>query len=80
MKGVECVEAPCVTCTPCQPGFYKAAVSTDPCEACPANTYVETEGSTALSLCYGMSGQVIDAGSRRVRAAGEHAPATRSTT
>ena len=40
-----------MTCTPCQPGFYKAAVSTDECVPCPANTYVETEGSTALSLC-----------------------------
>ena len=40
-----------MTCTPCSPGFYKAAVSTDECVPCPANTYVETEGSTALSLC-----------------------------
>ena len=31
IKGEECVAAPCVSCTLCQPGFYKAAVSTDEC-------------------------------------------------
>jgi hypothetical protein len=52
VKGEECVTAPCVTCSPCQPGYYKAAVATDPCAPCPANTYVEvSSGSSALSSC-----------------------------
>ena len=50
-KGEECTNATCVACTPCAPGAYKAAISTEPCAPCPASTYVETEGSTALSLC-----------------------------
>ncbi len=40
-----------MTCSPCQPGYYKAAVATDPCAPCPANTYVEVSGSSALSSC-----------------------------
>jgi len=39
IQGKECVAAPCVTCTPCNPGYYKAAVSTEACGPCPVNTY-----------------------------------------
>jgi len=39
MQGEECVAAACVTCMPCNPGYYKAAVSTEACGPCPVNTY-----------------------------------------
>ena len=51
LKGAECVSAPCIACTQCKPGFYKAAVSTDACLPCPANTFNPTSGGQALSLC-----------------------------
>ena len=51
MQGEECVDSSCVTCTECAPGFYKAAVSTEACSACPANTYRETSGATELGNC-----------------------------
>ena len=76
-KGFDCVNTSCVTCTACSPGFYKAAVSTEPCAPCPTNTYVETEGSQALSSVRHVRPSHRRA--RQVRAAGEHAPATRST-
>ena len=53
-KGEECTESSsCVTCSECQAGYYKAAVSTDPCVACPANTYRETTGASDLGMCLG---------------------------
>jgi len=51
MQGEECVDSSCVTCTECAPGFYKAAISTEACSACPANTYRETSGATELGNC-----------------------------
>ena len=50
-QGEECVLEVCETCSPCQPGYYKAAVATDPCMACPANTYRSISGATELSNC-----------------------------
>ena len=50
-KGEECTNATCITCAPCQPGYYKAAVSTDACLACPADRYRETAGASDLGLC-----------------------------
>ena len=47
------MDSSCVTCTPCAPGHYKAAVSTEACDACPANTYRETPGATELANCKG---------------------------
>ena len=47
------MDASCVTCTPCAPGLYKAAVSTEACEACPKDTYRETPGATELGNCVG---------------------------
>ena len=51
MQGEECLGSSCVTCTECAPGFYKAAISTEACSACPANTYRETSGATELGNC-----------------------------
>ena len=53
MQGEECVDSSCMTCTPCAPGHYKAAVSTEACEACPKDTYRETPGATELGNCEG---------------------------
>ena len=50
-KGEECTSKWCSTCTPCAAGYYKAVVGTEPCMACPANTYAEDTGATALILC-----------------------------
>jgi hypothetical protein len=50
-KGYECVNAPCVTCSLCVPGYYKAAVTTESCLACPQNTYRTISGATELSNC-----------------------------
>jgi len=51
-KGEECTHSSsCVTCSECQAGYYKAAVSTDACVACPANTYRETTGASDLGMC-----------------------------
>ena len=52
-KGQECVSVsvPCVTCSPCKPGFYKQAASSDACAPCPANTYNMLAGAQDLSLC-----------------------------
>jgi hypothetical protein len=50
-KGEECNNASCVVCTPCEPGSYKAAVSTDACLPCPANTYREDPGATDIANC-----------------------------
>ena len=52
-KGEECRDESCVTCSLCQPGKYKAAVGTDPCVACPANTYREEPGASDLGMCLG---------------------------
>jgi hypothetical protein len=51
-KGEECTHSSsCVTCSKCQPGYYKAAVSTDPCLPCPANTFREEAGASDLGMC-----------------------------
>ncbi|MGB1597020.1 MAG: hypothetical protein ACPIOQ_29950, partial [Promethearchaeia archaeon] len=53
-KGEDCTKnSSCVSCSECQPGYYKSAVSTDPCEACPANTYNPDPGATSISFCKG---------------------------
>ena len=49
--GYECTTPPCTTCSQCAAGYFKAAVGTEPCTACPVNTYRETQGATALSDC-----------------------------
>jgi len=51
VKGEECNSTTCSTCSLCQQGYYKAAVSTDPCVACPANTYREETGAVDISNC-----------------------------
>ena len=50
-KGEECPLHMCSECTPCAPGHYKAAVSTEACDACPKDTYRETEGANELGDC-----------------------------
>ena len=51
-KGEECTNSTCVTCSVCSPGFYKAAVSTEPCLACPANTYARNQvGQSWETVC-----------------------------
>ncbi|MFZ8927309.1 MAG: hypothetical protein ACO3CU_11185, partial [Candidatus Nanopelagicales bacterium] len=52
-KGEECTGSACIECSACAPGMYKAAVSTDPCLACPANTYSEGAGASDLGMCLG---------------------------
>jgi len=49
--GEECVDPPCIVCSPCAPGFFKSAVGTDPCTACPVNTYREEPRAQELSNC-----------------------------
>ena len=50
-KGEECTTAPCVSCTPCQAGYYKASVSTDFCVKCPTGTFREEQGATDFGMC-----------------------------
>ena len=50
-KGEECVSAPCITCSRCQPNFYKPAATADACTPCPANTYTTQRGAQDLSAC-----------------------------
>ena len=53
-KGEECTTEACVSCSKCAPGFYKQAVSTEACAACPASTYREDEGASELSNASGL--------------------------
>ena len=52
-KGEECTAETCEICTPCAPGYYKAAVSTEACIACPKNSYRETMGASDPGMCLG---------------------------
>jgi len=52
-KGEECTQNACEACSPCQAGYYKAAVSTDSCVECPANTFREDVGATEFGMCLG---------------------------
>ena len=50
-KGQECVSAPCVACSRCQPNFYKPTETDDACSPCPADTYGTLQGAQDLSAC-----------------------------
>ena len=50
-KGQECPLPPCILCSLCQPGFYKAAAGIDNCVPCPADTYSTQPGGQAPSDC-----------------------------
>ena len=51
VQGEDCVTELCVTCTQCAPGFFKSAASTERCEPCPANTFLESPGGQGLQEC-----------------------------
>ena len=63
-KGEECLRPWCVECFPCAPGFYKTAVGTDSCVACPADTFLEKAGATDLNLCLACQLKSSTAGAR----------------
>jgi len=50
-RGQECVSPPCVTCSPCRPGFYKPFASASACAACPVGTYNPISGAQNASAC-----------------------------
>jgi len=50
-KGEECNFAECEVCTLCAPGTFKSARSTEPCQACPPNTYRMLPGARELVNC-----------------------------
>ena len=63
------MSAVCTVCSLCQPGFYKAAVSTDRCLPCPASTFRQTQGAQEIGACLACQAKATTMG-----ATGQSAP------
>ena len=51
-KGQECTTPPCTICTPCAPGFFKAAKGTEQCTSCPTSVSPASPLSLSRSLSH----------------------------